>query len=155
MMRSHTCGQLNKSNLSQIVELAGWVASYRNLGSLLFIDLRDKYGLTQLSWNDTDCSFAEACKLRHEWVIKVKGVVSIRPDKMVNPKMATGEIEIRVNELEILSVAEVLPFEIHNDENLGQANEALRLKYRFLDLRRPKLQEMLAVKDRYFTHIRS
>lgn len=155
MMRSHTCGQLNKSNLSQIVELAGWVASYRNLGSLLFIDLRDKYGLTQLSWNDTDGSFAEACKLRHEWVIKVRGVVSLRPEKMVNPKMATGEIEIRVNELEILSVAEVLPFEIHNDENLGQANEALRLKYRFLDLRRPKLQEMLAVKDRYFTHIRS
>jgi aspartyl-tRNA synthetase len=155
MLRTHTCGQLNKSNLSQIVELSGWVASYRNLGSLLFIDLRDKYGLTQLSWNDTDPSFAEACKLRHEWVIKVKGVVALRPEKMINPKMATGEIEVRVDNLEILSVAEVLPFEIHNDDKLGEVSESLRLKYRFLDLRRPKLQEMLAVKDRYFTQIRA
>lgn len=155
MLRTHTCGELNKSNLSQIVELAGWVASYRNLGSLLFIDLRDKYGLTQLSWNDTDGSFAEACKLRHEWVIRVKGVVSLRPEKMINPKMPTGEIEIRVDELEILSTAETLPFEIHNDDKLGEANESLRLQYRFLDLRRPKLQAMLAIKDRYFTHIRA
>lgn len=155
MLRTHTCGQLNKSNLSQIVELSGWVASYRNLGSLLFIDLRDKYGLTQLSWNDADGSFAEAIKLRHEWVIRVKGVVALRPEKMINPKMSTGEIEVRVDELEILSIADTLPFEIHNDANLGEANESLRLKYRFLDLRRPKLQEMLAIKDRYFTHIRS
>ncbi len=155
MMRTHTCGELKKANIGQIVELAGWVASYRNLGSLLFVDLRDRYGLIQLSWNDTDPSFEMATKLRHEWVVKIKGVVSLRPEKMINPKMPTGEIEIRVNEMEILSESEVLPFEIHNDDNLGQANEALRLKYRFLDLRRPKLQEMLRVKDAYITHIRS
>lgn len=153
-MRTHTCGQLKKANVGENVTLAGWVASYRNLGSLIFVDLRDRYGLTQLSFKDTDQGFELASKLRHEWVIQVRGDVTARPESMINANMETGEIEIAVSELTLLSQAETLPFEISND-NLGEANEALRLKYRFLDLRRPKLQAMLRTKDEFFTHVRA
>lgn len=154
MMRTHTCGQIKKANVGEKVTLAGWVATYRNLGSLLFVTLRDRYGLVQLSFNEADPSYELAKKLRHEWVIQVVGEVQARPENMVNANMETGEIEIMVTEVKILSQAETLPFEISND-NLGEANEALRLKYRFLDLRRPKLQTMLRTKDEFFTHVRA
>lgn len=153
-MRTHTCGQIKKANVGEKVTLAGWVATYRNLGSLLFVTLRDRYGLVQLSFNEADPSYELAKKLRHEWVIQVVGEVQARPENMVNANMETGEIEIMVTEVKILSQAETLPFEISND-NLGEANEALRLKYRFLDLRRPKLQTMLRTKDEFFTHVRA
>ena len=157
MIRTHTCGELKKANLGEKVILAGWVNSYRNLGALLFIDLRDTYGLTQLSFNSEQAEnlFAEASKLRHEWVVKITGEVVARPDKMINKTMSTGEIEIKVESLEVLSEAGDLPFQINNEDKFGEVNEALRLQYRFLDLRRPKLQAMLTAKDKLITYLRN
>ncbi|MFA7088211.1 MAG: aspartate--tRNA ligase [Patescibacteria group bacterium] len=155
MLRTHTCGELNKSNISQKVVLCGWANSVRNHGGLIFIDLRDRYGLTQVKFDPARNPeiAAAAEKIHSEWVLKISGAVIGRPAEMINEKMATGEIEIEADELEVMSRAKVLPFEINEEKN-GEANEALRLKYRFLDLRRPKLQEMLAVKDRFIAYIR-
>ncbi len=151
-MRTHTCGELNKANIGQKITLAGWVDSYRNLGGLLFIDLRDAYGLTQLTFDPA--VLPDSAKLRHEWVIKIDGEVVARPDKMVNQTMPSGEIEVKAESLEVLSRAKELPFQINNEDKLGEAGEALRLKYRFLDLRRPKLQAMLTAKDKLIAYIR-
>jgi len=155
MLRTHTCGELTKKNVGQTVELSGWVHSRRDHGGLIFIDLRDRYGLTQLTFDPkiSEAALAEADKLRHEWVIKIKGKVAPRPSDMVNKKLPTGEIEIECNEIEILSKSKTPPFEL-NEEKADEANETLRLKYRFVDLRRPKLQSMLKIKDEFFQHIR-
>jgi len=155
MLRTHTCGEINISNVGQKVVLSGWVNSARNLGGLIFVDLRDRYGLTQVKIDPLKNKEAATIgeKLHGEWVIKVSGEVIARPAEMKNDKMTTGEIEVIVSEIEILSQAQVLPFEI-SDEKKGEANEALRLKYRFIDLRRPKMQKMLAVKDQFITYIR-
>ena len=155
MLRTHTCGELTKKNAGQTVELAGWVHSRRDHGGLIFIDLRDHYGLTQLTFDPKISAeaLAEADKLRHEWVIKIKGKVAPRPDDMINKKLSTGEIEIECESIEILSKSKTPPFEL-NEEKSEEANEALRLKYRFVDLRRPKLQSMLKVKDEFFQYIR-
>ena len=155
MLRTHTCGQLNKANIKEKVILSGWVNSLRDHGGLMFIDLRDRYGLTQVKF-DPEASpaiTALASRLRSEWVIQVKGEVRARPQEMINPKMATGEVEVILEGLEILSAAKTMPFEI-NEDKAATANEALRLKYRFLDLRRPKLQKMLATKDKFINHMR-
>ncbi len=156
MLRTHTCGELNLSNVGQKVVLAAWVNSIRNHGGLIFVDLRDRYGLTQVKFdpnnNPEAASIAE--KLHNEWVIKINGQVNARPAEMINQKMVTGEIEVEATEIEILGETKLLPFEI-NDEKVGEANEALRLKYRFLDLRRPKMQKMLAVKDQFITYCRN
>ena len=155
MLRTHTCGELNTSNIGQKVVLAGWVNSVRNHGGLVFVDLRDRYGLIQVKFNqagDQDAANV-AEKLHNEWVIKVTGEVEARPADMANVKTATGAIEVVASEIEILSAAKTLPFEINEDKN-SEANESLRLKYRFIDLRRPKLQKMLAVKDAVITYIR-
>jgi len=144
MLRTQTCGQLNKESVGETVELAGWVHSRRDHGGIIFVDLRDRYGITQIKFNPTiDLkSHEEANKLRNEWVIKIKGKVIARPDEMVNDKLPTGSIEVEVLELEILSEAKPLPFEI-SDDKAKEANETIRLKYRFLDLRRKKLQEVM------------
>jgi len=155
MLRTHTCGELTKKDEGQTVELAGWVHSRRDHGGLIFIDLRDRYGLTQLTF-DPDISaaaLAEADKLRHEWVIKIKGKVALRPEDMVNKKLKTGEIEIECEAIEILSKSKTPPFEL-SQEKETDTNEALRLTYRFVDLRRPKLQQMLKTKDEFFQFIR-
>ncbi|MFA6306977.1 MAG: aspartate--tRNA ligase [Patescibacteria group bacterium] len=155
MLRTHTCGELTKKNAGQAVELAGWVHSRRDHGGLIFIDLRDRYGLTQLTFDPkiSEEALVEADKLRHEWVIKIKGKVALRPDDMINKKLPTGEIEIECEAIEILSRSKTPPFEL-NEEKADDANEALRLKYRFVDLRRSKLQSMLKIKDEFFRHIR-
>ncbi|MFA5155337.1 MAG: aspartate--tRNA ligase [Patescibacteria group bacterium] len=155
MLRTHTCGELNKSKVGQKVVLAGWVNSVRNHGALIFVDLRDRYGFTQVRFDETtsQADIATAGKLHDEWVIKVSGEVKARPADMVNPKTSTGEIEVIASEIEILGQAKTLPFEINEEKN-AEANEALRLKYRFIDLRRPKLQEMLRVKDQFIAYIR-
>ena len=148
MFRTHTCGELNKKNVGQEVILSGWTHSRRDHGGLIFIDLRDRYGLTQLTFNpDVNQKALElADTLRSEWVIKIKGEVALRPDDMINEKLKTGEIEIKCFEIEILSKSKTPPFEL-NEEKTSEANEALRLKYRFVDLRKPKAQEMLKIKD--------
>jgi len=156
MLRTHTCGELKTDSIGKSVVLTGWVASKRNLGSMIFLDLRDRYGITQITLNPqrNNPELMElAQNIGVEWVISVTGKVIARTPQTVNPKMITGEIEIEVSDIKILSKAELLPFEI-NEEKTGIANEALRLKYRFLDLRRPKLQKMLMTKDAFITHIR-
>jgi len=156
MLRTHTCGELKTDSIGKSVVLTGWVASRRNLGSMIFLDLRDRYGITQITLNPqrNNPELMElAQNIGVEWVISVTGKVIARTPQTVNPKMITGEIEIEVSDIKILSKAELLPFEI-NEEKTGIANEALRLKYRFLDLRRPKLQKMLITKDAFITHIR-
>lgn len=155
MYRTHTCGELSKKNVDQIVELVGWVHSRRDHGGLIFIDLRDRYGLTQLTFDPkiSADALAEADKLRSEWVIKIKGKAAPRPDDMINKKLPTGEIEIECESIEILSKSKTPPFEL-NEEKADDANEALRLKYRFVDLRRLKLQSMLKIKDEFFREIR-
>ncbi|MEI6378677.1 MAG: aspartate--tRNA ligase [Candidatus Falkowbacteria bacterium] len=155
MMRTHTCGELTKAQVGQSVELAGWVHSYRNLGGMVFVDLRDRYGLVQLNFDPTnEALLAEAGKLRLEWVAKIKGTVQARPDKMINSNLPTGEIEILVDSLELLNTCEELPFPLNNEKILSETSEALRLKYRYLDLRRPKLQQMLATKAQFMQYIR-
>lgn len=140
--RTHTCGELRTSHIGQTVTLNGWVATRRDLGGVIFIDLRDRYGITQVVFNPRH--HAEAHKqaegLRSEYVISVTGKVEKRPAGTDNPKIATGEIDVLVSEVTILSKAETPPFAI---EDGIDTNEDLRLKYRYLDLRRPEMQQRL------------
>jgi aspartyl-tRNA synthetase len=145
--RSHTCGELSKDAMGAQVTLSGWVHRRRDHGGLIFIDLRDRYGLTQLLFNP-DCvskeTFEKASRLRSEWVISIKGTVAPRAEGMTNPKLKTGEIEIQVEDLSILSAAKTPPFSI-SDETCD-VNEELRLKYRYLDIRRGEVAERLVLR---------
>ena len=140
MYRTHNCGELRISDLNKEVSLCGWVAIGRDLGGLTFIDLRDRYGITQLTFNmDENADLCkEARKLDREYVIKVSGLVRERSSK--NPNRPTGDIEIEVKELEILNVSKVPPFTIDEDTDGG---EDIRMKYRYLDLRRSNVQQNL------------
>ncbi|MEE9441655.1 MAG: aspartate--tRNA ligase [candidate division Zixibacteria bacterium] len=144
--RTATCGELTQLHIGNKVILNGWVQEYRNLGGLLFIDLRDRYGITQVVFHPEHVSkdiMQKAASCRHEFVIAVKGVVNARPKGTVNPKMKTGEIEVECDEIEILSESETPPFEIADETN---AREELRLEYRYLDLRRNPLQEKMRIR---------
>lgn len=155
MQRTHTCGQLRKGDIDKEVEISGWVHSRRDHGGIIFIDLRDRYGLTQVKFNPEKnqeiCDKAD--KLKNEWVIKVKGQVISRPEDMVNHKLDTGEIEVEASELEVLSQAKILPFEVNEDKKT-QTSESLRLKYRFLDLRKNSLQNILKTRYDLIRHVR-
>ncbi len=155
MLRTNTCGELNKKDIGREVKLAGWVHHRRDHGGIIFIDLRDKYGITQIKFDPEIDSEAhkEADKLRNEWVIQVTGKVVRRPEDMVNPKLKTGEIEVEIDNLKILGKSKTPPFEI-GDEAQG-VNENIRLKYRFVDLRRERIQKMLETKDKFITSIRN
>src|SRR5215217_5374704 len=146
--RTHTCGQLRKSDVGTEVKLAGWVHSYRDHGGLVFIDLRDRDGLTQLVFDADVCGQAthdESRKLRSEWVISVAGKVTERGEGMNNLKLPTGQIEVRVTTMEVLSISPTPPFTPHETENV---NEERRLQYRFIDLRRPEMQQTLRTRYR-------
>ena len=147
MKRTHTCGELRASDIGKTVTLNGWVHIRRNLGGVVFIDLRDRYGKTQVVFNPTtDSSLHElAGTLRSEYVISVTGTVQRRPEG--NPELATGEIDVAASALEILNKAETPLFPIDDDID---ASEDLRLKYRYLDLRRPALQRNLAFRHRMY-----
>lgn len=154
MLRTHTCGELTKNQVGQEVILSGWVHRRRDHGGIIFIDLRDRYGITQLTFDpQKNQSLKIAEDLRSEWVVQVTGLVVTRPESMINKKISTGEIELEVSGLVILNRAKTPPFEI-DDEKGSEANENLRLQYRFIDLRRPKLQNMLKVRDEMIKHIR-
>ena len=140
LKRTHTCGQLRASDSSQTVRLNGWVDGHRNLGGLLFIDLRDRYGVTQVVINPETfdkAMLAEAERVRAEFVIAVLGKVQPRPDGTNNPKMPTGEIELVVEQFHILAESKTPPFEIEDEVN---ASELLRMEFRYLDLRRAPMQ---------------
>lgn len=157
MMRTHTCGELNESNIGQEVILAGWVHRRRDHGGIVFIDLRDRYGSVQIKFDPTTVNesiMQEVEKLRSEWVIKAVGKVVGRPENMINLKLKTGKIEIEVASLEVLNRSKTPPFELDGEKMAGEANENLRLQYRFIDLRRPEVQELLELKDRYIQHMR-
>ncbi|MEW5795868.1 MAG: aspartate--tRNA ligase [Candidatus Zixiibacteriota bacterium] len=154
LKRTHTCGQLRAADVGTQVRLNGWVNGYRHLGGLLFIDLRDRYGLTQVLIDPSDfepAMLAEAERARHEFVVAVYGTVRLRPEGTVNPKMPTGEIEILCRQFHILSESKTPPFEIEDETS---AKELLRLEYRYLDLRRRPLQEALKVRHRVTMIIR-
>ena len=156
MYRTNTCGELKKENVGEKITLAGWVHRRRDHGGIIFIDLRDQYGLTQIKFDPAINKEAHhlAEDLRSEWVIKITGEVLARPADMINKKISTGTIEVAVTELEILNKAKTPPFEI-DDENGKEANETLRLKYRYLDLRREKIQKLLQKKDFLIREIRA
>ena len=146
--RDHTCGQLRKTDVGRQVKLAGWVHSYRDHGNLVFIDLRDRDGLTQLVFDPDTCGklvHDEARRLRSEWVISVSGDVTARAPEVVNPKLPTGEIEVRVKAMEVLSSSPTPPFLPDEHETV---NEEKRLTYRYLDLRRHEMQENLRTRYR-------
>ncbi len=152
--RTHTNGELAEEHIGQTVRLSGWVHTRRDHGGLIFIDLRDRWGLTQLTFDPkrNEKAWDAAQQLRNEYVIRVEGLVAKRPESMVNAKLKTGSIEIEASSIDILSVAKTPPFEISAGK---EVNEDLRLEYRFLDLRRDRLQGMLRRRDDFITHIRS
>ena len=150
LTRSHRCAELNKANIGETVTVMGWVQKNRNKGGIVFVDLRDRSGILQLIFENGDVSeedFEKAGRLRSEFVIAAVGVVEARSGA-VNENLATGEIEIRVKELRILSESETPPFPI--EEN-SKTKEELRLKYRYLDLRRPDLQKNLIMRSKAAT----
>ena len=155
MLRTHTCGQLNNKNVGEVVELSGWVARRRDLGGIIFIDLRDRYGITQIIFDPevNAKAHSEADTLRSEWVVNIKGKVVGRSDDTINIKLKTGDIEVECANIEVLNKSKTPPFVI-DDEKTNEVNENLRLQYRFIDLRREKIREVLMVKDKFIQHIR-
>jgi aspartyl-tRNA synthetase len=157
MKRTHHCNELRPAHIGQTVTLSGWVHSRRDLGGLIFIDVRDREGRTQTVFDPSDLPkdlFERAAALRSECVVSVTGKVRQRPAGTNNPKIPTGEVEIMVKELEVLNVAEVLPFPVDDPEVAGKVNEELRLKYRYLDLRRPEMARNLRLRSKVATATR-
>lgn len=146
--RTHHCNALRKSHIGETVTLSGWVHRRRDHGGLIFIDLRDRYGLTQLIFDPEVSKEAhdEASKLRSEWVMTAQGIVRPRGEGLINPKLATGEIEIEVQAFEVLSKAKTPPFSICDDST--ETNEETRLKYRYLDIRRGDITEKLVMRHK-------
>lgn len=142
--RTHYCGHVNKSHVGQEITLTGWVGTRRDHGSLVFIDMRDREGIVQVVLDPKKAETAAAKDLRGEYVIAIKGIVRARPEGMINKKIQTGEIEIEATQCEILNEAATPPFQI-DDPNVG---EMLRLKYRYLDLRSPRLQKHLIIRHK-------
>ena len=149
-MRSHYCGELNKSLVDQEVTLCGWVNKRRDLGGLIFIDMRDREGIVQAVIDpDETAIFENANKLRNEFCIKLSGIVRARPESQINKDMTTGEVELYVKDLEILNASAALPLDF-NQEN----SEEQRLKYRYLDLRRPVMNERLQFRSKVTSAVR-
>ncbi len=147
LKRTHTCGELRAEHIGQEVILSGWVKSYRDHGGLVFIDLRDRAGLTQLVFDPEINPEAHkiARDLRSEWVISGKGKVIARAEGMANPKLATGDIEVDIFEIEVHNKAETPPFEVDTNQKV---NEELRLKYRYIDLRSERMQNIMRVRNK-------
>ncbi|HFD11864.1 MAG TPA: aspartate--tRNA ligase [Crenotrichaceae bacterium] len=137
-MRSHTCGELKSAHIGESVELYGWVNRRRDHGGVIFIDLRDREGLTQIVFDpDNPETFAVGEAVRPEYVLKIIGTVRERPEGTVNDKLPTGEVEVLINQVELLNASETPPFPLDDDTDV---NEELRLRYRYLDLRRQEMQ---------------
>jgi aspartyl-tRNA synthetase len=146
LRRTHTCGELTKADAGKTVTLNGWVHKWRNHGGLLFIDLRDRYGVTQVVFKPDlldEKTMNQASHLRAEFVISVEGQVNARPEGMANPDMATGEIEVVASKMTVLNESKTPPFEIVDEPN---ASDELKLKYRYLDLRRAPLQQKIRIR---------
>ncbi len=153
MHKTHTCGELRNTNAGEQVTLAGWVNRRRDHGGLIFIDLRDRFGLVQLVADPVDSPEAHAAlePVRNEWVLQIIGKVRNRPDEMVNPDLETGAIEIEVEKVNILNEAKTPPFMINKEEDI---DENLRLKYRYLDLRRERMSKNIVLRHKAIKFIR-
>ncbi|MGD2169071.1 MAG: aspartate--tRNA ligase [Chlamydiota bacterium] len=153
--RTHDCGSLRKTDIDKKINLSGWVNRRRDHGGLIFIDLRDRYGIVQLVFDPkiSETLHKEASKLRSEWVISVSGTVSHRGENLINPKLATGEIEVNVESLNIISVAKTPPFSICDDTI--DVHEELRLKHRYLDIRRGQIIHNLEIRHKALHVIRN
>ena len=150
-MRTHFCGELNKSFLEKEVVLCGWVNRRRDHGGVIFLDLRDKIGLAQIVINpETKETFKLAESIRNEFVLKVKGKVIARDSEMINKKISTGEIEVLANEIEILNTSKPIPFQLDSEDT----SEEVRLKYRYIDLRRDEMQKRLRLRSKVTKYIR-
>ncbi len=156
LQRTHSCGALRSDDAGKAVTLMGWVARRRDFGELTFIDLRDRDGITQVVLNSDDAlqAHAKAKEVRGEFVIAVTGEVTLREESQRNPKLETGEVEVHARELLILNDARTLPFQLKTATTDALASEDLRLKYRYLDLRRPQLQANLRLRHRVLREIR-
>ena len=158
MKRTHHCNELRPSHIGQTVTLSGWVHSRRDLGGLIFIDIRDREGRTQTVFDPSDLTpelFTQAAALRSECVVSITGKVRHRPDGTNNAKIPTGEVEVGVTALEVLNMAEVLPFPVDDPEVANKVNEELRLQYRYLDLRRPEMARNLKLRSKVAIATRS
>src|SRR6516165_8373857 len=148
LKRTHTCGELTAEHVGQGVVLNGWVDVRRDFGALVFVDLRDRYGITQVVFEpDAGAELhARASELRNEFVVGVRGTVAARLPGKENPKLKTGGIEVRAQELVVYNATQTPPFEMHGPE----PNEELRLTFRYLDLRRPAMHEIFIVRHRLY-----
>ena len=149
--RSHSCAELNAAHVGETVRLAGWVHRIRDHGGVLFIDLRDHYGITQVLCDPDSPVFNEVEKVRSEWCIRIDGNVKARDADLVNPKIPTGEVEVFIRDMEVLGSAEELPLIVFGDQEYP---EETRLKYRFLDLRRDAMQENMKLRSDVVASIR-
>jgi len=149
--RSHTCAELNKPNVGETVRLSGWVHRVRDHGGLLFIDLRDHYGITQVMADPDSPVFAEIEKVRSEWCIRIDGNVMARDESLVNTKIPTGEVEVFIRDIEVLGKSEELPLMVFGDQEYP---EETRLRYRYLDLRREKMQNNMLLRSNMVQSIR-
>ncbi|KKL59622.1 hypothetical protein LCGC14_2213470, partial [marine sediment metagenome] len=143
--RSHTCADLDKTNVGDTVRLAGWVHRVRDHGGVLFIDLRDHYGITQVLCDSDSPAFAELEKVRSEWCIRIDGSVKARDEGLINPKIPTGEIEVIADDLVVLNRSQTVPFEPDSEE-AAKVSEETRLRYRYIDLRRASMARNLRLR---------
>jgi aspartyl-tRNA synthetase len=156
MMRSHTCGELRPTHVGQRVHLCGWVDTVRDHGGIIFIDLRDRYGVTQAIFDPKDSREAwdVAQGTRGEFVLAIEGVVRARPTEMVNTDLATGGIELQADRIQVLNRSKPVPFPL-DDEKADKVSEDLRLTYRYLDLRRPRMQRNLVLRHKITQAVRN
>ena len=150
MLKTQNCGELRPTHSGQQVTLAGWVNRRRDQGGLIFIDLRDRWGIVQVLVNQEDAPEAHriASEARNEYVLQVNGLVRIRPEGTANPELETGEVEVVAASIKILNTAKTPPFYINKDEKI---EEITRMQYRYLDLRRPRMQENIVLRHRIVT----
>ncbi|RMD92771.1 MAG: aspartate--tRNA ligase, partial [Alphaproteobacteria bacterium] len=149
--RSHTCAELTREHVGQTVRLAGWVHRVRDHGGVLFIDLRDHYGITQILADADSPVFAEVEKVRAEWCIRIDGEVKARDDELINPKIPTGEIEVYIRDIEVLGPAAELPLQVFGEHEYP---EETRLRYRYLDLRREGLKRNIMLRSNVIRDLR-
>ena len=156
MMRTHNCGELKKSQVTERVKLCGWANTVRAHGGVIFIDLRDRYGLPQVLFDPSDnkAAWDIAQGIRGETCIQIEGRVTARPDDMVNPKLPTGEIEVRADQITVFNRAQTPPFPL-DDEDAAKVDEELKLTYRYLDLRRVKMQRNLIQRHKIINDVRN
>jgi aspartyl-tRNA synthetase len=153
LLKTHYCGELNKSNVGMVVELAGWVDRRRDHGGLVFVDLRDRGGIVQVVFNPavSEAVHKAADEMRSEYVVHVKGLVKARPEGTENPRLPTGEVEVEAQDAKILNASKTPPFYINEDT---EVDENLRLKYRYLDIRRKRMLDNLILRDKVISFFR-